>query len=730
MIAGGAATFALIAFAPAAGAEEPLPPQISLTTLEVQELETLIFAMPFEDPNPDGSGSPHTFLMEVAPDVLFGKMFQVEEDGVTLGEQIVGLNIPITNSQGLVAYQSQFLQLIDVPFRYCVTNAFDLTSCITSFIKIIPINHPPVAEDRTTTFFEANPVVPVAFKYSDPNQDPLTLTLVSIPEQGDLYVHEVAPENLISQPGGTYPGGTQFIFDSGVEIDKWLPAGVSYFASFQYYVSDHEFDSDIVTNTFNLVRLDWGPKVWAEPALVGIAPSEEYVEFELVLEPYLTVPSAFVVSKVPAVGEIGFNISGESDGEWWIWIDFDPGAGGPGSGQPVPGLVPHPDGTYRTTLRYRHNGAPPTTPDDADMEMHFLILSFHEHHFPPDTPSYFKVEFEVLPYSCNPEYIEANGCHHSCPACEVDDECLENDDISVYFDGDGRYLDLGMIDEFGPAMNHGSVEMWIRTNYTDSPISLLRIGESITDDPDVIHYQFFDIVLTSQSTNLFVRQNSWVFGSEASNFYSLSRHYPVADLPDNQWHNLVVQFDTASNDMEVYINGEPRPFSSQSGNGGSGSMLPLSKPVRLAVTNYTGMELSEFFVGHMRELRFWNVLRTQDEILASMNGEIASDAPGLFGYWPLNDGAGTVAANLADASGATDGLLFNEPWWINSYEQDCGPICTLADLNCDGAVNVSDLLMLLANWGSCDDPNECPEDLNDDGTVNVNDLLILLSNWG
>jgi hypothetical protein len=59
------------------------------------------------------------------------------------------------------------------------------------------------------------------------------------------------------------------------------------------------------------------------------------------------------------------------------------------------------------------------------------------------------------------------------------------------------------------------------------------------------------------------------------------------------------------------------------------------------------------------------------------------------------------------------------------------PQCPIsADLNCDGVVNVSDLLILLGDWGPCVDPDACPADLNDDGVVNVSDLLILLSNWG
>jgi len=58
------------------------------------------------------------------------------------------------------------------------------------------------------------------------------------------------------------------------------------------------------------------------------------------------------------------------------------------------------------------------------------------------------------------------------------------------------------------------------------------------------------------------------------------------------------------------------------------------------------------------------------------------------------------------------------------------PPCEITDLNCDGVVNVSDLLILLGAWGPCAKPDDCPADLNADAVVNVSDLLILLSNWG
>jgi hypothetical protein len=69
------------------------------------------------------------------------------------------------------------------------------------------------------------------------------------------------------------------------------------------------------------------------------------------------------------------------------------------------------------------------------------------------------------------------------------------------------------------------------------------------------------------------------------------------------------------------------------------------------------------------------------------------------------------------------GSPFTEPWFAVA-----GP--PVGDLDGDGRVGISDLLILLAGWGPCPDPPDaCPADLDGDGTVGIADLLILLANW-
>ena len=56
------------------------------------------------------------------------------------------------------------------------------------------------------------------------------------------------------------------------------------------------------------------------------------------------------------------------------------------------------------------------------------------------------------------------------------------------------------------------------------------------------------------------------------------------------------------------------------------------------------------------------------------------------------------------------------------------PIFEPSDVNGDGAVNVLDILDVLAQWGACQ-TQPCNFDVNRDGTINVLDLLEILAAW-
>ncbi|MCI0675919.1 MAG: alpha/beta hydrolase fold domain-containing protein, partial [Phycisphaerales bacterium] len=53
-----------------------------------------------------------------------------------------------------------------------------------------------------------------------------------------------------------------------------------------------------------------------------------------------------------------------------------------------------------------------------------------------------------------------------------------------------------------------------------------------------------------------------------------------------------------------------------------------------------------------------------------------------------------------------------------------------SDTNCDGTVNITDLLAVIAAWGPCPSTGPCPADVTGDEVVNIDDLLYVIANWG
>ena len=90
----------------------------------------------------------------------------------------------------------------------------------------------------------------------------------------------------------------------------------------------------------------------------------------------------------------------------------------------------------------------------------------------------------------------------------------------------------------------------------------------------------------------------------------------------------------------------------------------------------------------------------------------------------LNIDSGDAVVGLSAGDGSDPDYI---PSDLSGYDGECD--AQPGDINGDGLVGVDDLLIVIANWGSCDS-TECPGDLNGDGMVGVDDLLIVIANWG
>ncbi|MBB47793.1 MAG: hypothetical protein CMJ33_04480 [Phycisphaerae bacterium] len=116
-------------------------------------------------------------------------------------------------------------------------------------------------------------------------------------------------------------------------------------------------------------------------------------------------------------------------------------------------------------------------------------------------------------------------------------------------------------------------------------------------------------------------------------------------------------------------------------------------------------------------------------ILGPEGNTLLNESQGL----PINDGStvltlgpGVYRLNLVTSAASSGACGVPEPVANASVTASLVAIQNPADIDADGAVNGTDLAILLGSWGIC---LGCPADFNGDGVVDGIDLAILLGNW-
>jgi hypothetical protein len=145
---------------------------------------------------------------------------------------------------------------------------------------------------------------------------------------------------------------------------------------------------------------------------------------------------------------------------------------------------------------------------------------------------------------------------------------------------------------------------------------------------------------------------------------------PTGKLVFDEWHHLVATYDGA--EIRLYHNAELVASTPQSGD--------VSNVTHLFAGAWTGT-----FLGTLDEIRIWNVVRTQQEILASAFAPLQGNEPGLVAYWPFNEGAGQFTADLTANGqvarlGSSDVADANDPLWVESDSPIIEPVFQLIPL--------------------------------------------------
>jgi hypothetical protein len=113
--------------------------------------------------------------------------------------------------------------------------------------------------------------------------------------------------------------------------------------------------------------------------------------------------------------------------------------------------------------------------------------------------------------------------------------------------------------------------------------------------------------------------------------------YLGIDSTASQWLHVAMTWDGANTTLRTYVNGALR-ITTKSGN--------ATKLITTASLFYLGCNPPYYgcFNGLVDELRVWNVLRTDTEIMSAYNKALVGNEPGLVGYWKFDEAPGSLTA--------------------------------------------------------------------------------------
>lgn len=152
--------------------------------------------------------------------------------------------------------------------------------------------------------------------------------------------------------------------------------------------------------------------------------------------------------------------------------------------------------------------------------------------------------------------------------------------------------------------------------------------------------------------------------------------YPVSNLSINQPYHIAATLNGPDGELGLYVNGvlvafddTLDPFTDYDGSDpltiGSCEGIDAShenSPVSDGPADTPG---NGFFHGKISEVRVWDILRTQQQIVDDRDNRLVGDETGLYYYWPLNESTGTVASELV--SGLNGDLTGGVTWKPEEY---------------------------------------------------------------
>ena len=128
-----------------------------------------------------------------------------------------------------------------------------------------------------------------------------------------------------------------------------------------------------------------------------------------------------------------------------------------------------------------------------------------------------------------------------------------------------------------------------------------------------------------------------------------------AQMPIGQWTHMAATYDGTH--IKLYKNGTLVDSTDASGN-----IQWSGVPAEMTLGKFDRNGSSFYFDGQIDDFRIWNVVRTKEQIKASKEIYVNVEEPGLVGYWQMDEGFGSSAADSTVT--ANHGTINGASWII------------------------------------------------------------------
>ncbi len=206
--------------------------------------------------------------------------------------------------------------------------------------------------------------------------------------------------------------------------------------------------------------------------------------------------------------------------------------------------------------------------------------------------------------------------------------CLE-------FSGADDYVTIGS--NFGLGATTKSVECWVYLSSTSEKGTFVGIGNEGNGSG-----------IGVGSANFDNPGNELIFINDVVSWH------PTEVNIGTGWHHVAYTIGSAG-ETSIYLDGKSVLSFTETANAPSNTSF-------IGATSSLSRKLS---YGKIDEVRFWNDVRTQDEIRQNMYVELNGAEDNLVAYYKLNEGTGTTVDN-AQGNASYDGTLTNGGWQTSS----------------------------------------------------------------